>query len=445
MPEAHSYWSASGFARDVACPGSKVLSEGLSSKAGRDAAWGTVAHEIADELLRSPSSAISVGAEYEQDGFTIVVDDEMVQVIDTYITQARELAIGADTTWSEQRVNYSTWLGTEADEAWGTLDFSAYWAGEARLLIADLKTGRGVTVSPVQNEQLMLYAAGKLQELDAVGLDVETITLAIIQPRVFKEPQTWSLSRVELEQWLGYTAAPTVRAVEAARVEYFETDDLEAWNAQHLRAGDHCKSKFCKARATCSAYRESMSAAVFDSAPATPDEFVNLDAQPGLVGASGSDWLAASWSKLELIRDWCNQVEAECERRAHAGDPVPGTKLVLGNEGNRAWGDEAEAEKTLKSMRLRDDQMYTRKVLTPPQVEKLVEKIDKKTGQPKPVKEGQPEPLLSSRQWKKLEGLISRAPAKPVLVSASDPRDEYLVKQVAEEFDAAPLSADDII
>ena len=100
-------------------------------------------------------------------------------------------------------------------------------------------------------------------------------------------------------------------------------------------------------------------------------------------------------------------------------------------------------------MRLRDDQMYVRSVLSPTQVEKLVEKLDK-DGTPKPVKEGQPQPLLSQRQWKKLQGLIARAPGKPVLTDASDPREEYRVTPVADAFepvtDTPPaLSADDIL
>jgi len=448
MPSAHSYWSASGFARDVACPGSKILSEGVVDKSGRDAAWGTVAHDIAEQCLLDPATTPEsfLGTVVEQDGFDIIVEQDMVDVVNTYLDQVAELSAGAAITWPEQQVNYSSWLGVDEDEAWGTLDFSAYWPDMAVLLIADLKTGRGVTVSPVENEQLMLYAAGKLQELDALGLEVDTIHLAIIQPRVFSKPQTWSLSRADLEAWLTEHARAAVEASLSAKEDFYSAMTEEAWAQTYLRAGSHCREKFCKARKSCPAYRGAVTAAVANSEPATPDEFESLVT---VVEHSDSAWLAAAWKKIALIRDWCNQVEAEVERLAHEGTPVEGTKLVIGKEGSRAWSDAAEAEKALKSMRLRDDQMYVRSVLSPTQVEKLVEKLDK-DGTPKPVKEGQPQPLLSQRQWKKLQGLIARAPGKPVLTDASDPREEYRVTPVADAFepvtDTPPaLSADDIL
>jgi len=437
MPEAHSYWSASGFARDVACPGSKVLSEGLADNVGRDAAWGTVAHALADRVsegeLAQPREAID--EIHLQDGLSISIDEPMIEVVDTYLEQRAVLAEGADLTWNEQRVNYSSWLGVPEDQAWGTLDFSAYWIERQHLLIADLKTGRGVTVSVVENEQLMLYAAGKLAEMDAVGLDIETITLAIIQPRVFSEPQTWTLSRAELEKWLNATAEQAVATSIAAREQFFSTDNIDHWNQDYLRPGAHCREKFCKARATCPAYRGVVADAVFASAPATPDEFEDLT-EPFCVpnGDVATEWLGVSWKLLPLIRDWCNQVDEEVHRRLHAGEEVPGAKLVEGKQGSRAWADVTKAEDTLKSMRLRDDQMYTRTVLTPPAVEKLVEKVDK-DGKPKPLKEGQAKPLLSQRQWKKLQELITQAEGKPTVVAAGDPRPAITVQPVADAFE----------
>lgn len=448
MPEAHSYWSASGFARDVACPGSKVLSEGLPDNVGKDAAWGTVAHSLADRVSEGELAATeqALGEIVLQDGFSIEIDQDMVDLVNTYLDQRAVLAEGSDVAWNEQRVNYSSWLGVPETDAWGTLDFSAYWAERAQLLIADLKSGRGVTVSVVENEQLMLYAAGKLQELDALGFDVDTITLAIIQPRVFSEPQTWTLGRAELEKWLRGTAEPAVRKVILAREQFFLTDSIDHWNQAYLRAGSHCREKFCKARATCPAYRGVVADAVFASAPATPDEFEDLSAAtlPGDPTATPAEWLGASWKLLPLIRDWCNQVDEEVHRRLRAGEEVPGTKLVEGRAGSRAWEDAAKAEEVLKGMRLRDDQMYTRAVLTPPAVEKLVEKVGK-DGKPKPVKEGQAKPLLSQRQWKKLRELITQTDGKPTVVAADDPRPAITVQPVADAFEVQAGEEDSII
>jgi hypothetical protein len=44
---------------------------------------------------------------------------------------------------------------------------------------------------------------------------------------------------------------------------------------------------------------------------------------------------------------------------------VPGFKIVRGRMGNRAWRDPDEAEATLKSFRLKHEQMYSYKVAPP--------------------------------------------------------------------------------
>ncbi|MCC8381285.1 MULTISPECIES: DUF2800 domain-containing protein [Xenorhabdus] len=51
-----------------------------------------------------------------------------------------------------------------------------------------------------------------------------------------------------------------------------------------------------------------------------------------------------------------------------------GFKLVEGKLGNRSWGMESEGEAMLKSFNLKQDQMYTKKLITPPQAEKVLKK-----------------------------------------------------------------------
>lgn len=95
--------------------------------------------------------------------------------------------------------------------------------------------------------------------------------------------------------------------------------------------------------------------------------------------------------------------------------PVSGFKLVTGKQGNRAWRDEVEAEELLKSFRLKQDQMYSQKVISPTQAEKLLKKE-------------------SPRRWTKVEALITRSDGNPTIAPESDPRPALNVNPV-NDFD----------
>lgn len=58
----------------------------------------------------------------------------------------------------------------------------------------------------------------------------------------------------------------------------------------------------------------------------------------------------------------------------HAGEAIPGFKMVQGKKGNRAWTDAEEAEKLLKSMRLKTEQMYDLKLISPTKAAALQKK-----------------------------------------------------------------------
>lgn len=434
MPGAHSYWSASGFARDVACPGSKILSEGLTDRAGASAAWGTIAHDLADHCIQTGEDPrASLDEIREADGITVVIDEEMVACVQDYIDQVKGLSVrmgvAADMTWSEQRVNYAQWLNVDPDAAWGTLDFSAVWIEQAHLLIGDLKTGKGVAVSPTENEQLMLYAGGKLVELDALGIDIDTVELAIIQNRVGDgRAKTWSLTRAELEAWLLGRARSAVATVENARQLQGTIDDSE-WQATFLKPGDHCREKFCKARATCPAYRAEVAvvAANIIYPPSSPDEFDDLTVVKPTKDED-ADWLAAAYAKLDLVRDWANAVEAEVHDRLNKGERIPGYKLVAGKSGARKWADEKAVEQMLKTFRLKVEEMYDFKLISPTSAEKLAKAE-----------------TIGKRQWPKLQALITRADGKPAVVPESDPREAITVQPVAEAFEVLAGNVNDLV
>ncbi|KOP31752.1 hypothetical protein AFK69_19215, partial [Xenorhabdus sp. GDc328] len=108
-------------------------------------------------------------------------------------------------------------------------------------------------------------------------------------------------------------------------------------------------------------------------------------------------------AQVEFVENWCKSIRARVSDELNAGYPIPGFKLVEGKQGNRSWGIESEAETMLKSFKLKQDQMYAKKIISPTQAEKLIKRDN-------------------PRRWAKLEPLIIRADGKPTVVPESDPR-----------------------
>ena len=409
---AHSKLSASAADRWIACPGSVVLSAGLPDNTSEYAAWGSVAHKIADKCLNDrllPEAFL--GTVHDQDSYKIKVDDDMVECVLIYLYNVVEMTAGADLFESETRTNYARWLAVDHDLAWGTADATAVIGTE--LQVHDLKTGRGVEVDAVENRQMMLYAGGKLLEMEALGIDIETVRLVIHQPRVRRAPSEWTLSRDELVAWLtGEARQGAQRVLQAHEAVEFDP---------YLAAGDHCR--WCRAKATCSALRAEVAATVADTVPASPDEFAVIAPSvnpPADTAHTQASWLAMCLSRVDMIEDWCSAIRAESLRRLSAGEPVPGYKLVQGKRGARQWADPAEAEKVLREQfRLPVEKAYDLKLISPTSAEKLAKAGD-----------------IGPRQWAKVIPLIVQRDGAPSVAPASDNRPAITVQPVAQAFDS---------
>jgi len=133
------------------------------------------------------------------------------------------------------------------------------------------------------------------------------------------------------------------------------------------------------------------------------------------IAPADDEWLSAAMGQAEQIEGWLKAVRAEVERRLLAGKSVPGYKLVKGKQGNRAWRDAEAAEALLKSFRLKIDEMYDMKVISPTTAEKVLAE--------------------SPKRWAKAQVLITRADGKPSVAPLSDKRPALEVKPVAEEFE----------
>ncbi len=415
------------------CPGKIVLEDGAPDTSNAYAAEGTAAHQVLTWALQEDRPAAAyLGRVIYLDGsgklcdqldsvYSFTVDDEMVENVQLCVDYVNDLRGDDGVVFVDIRVNYSSYLDVAEDTAWGTADVIVARGDE--LIVVDFKYGRGVEVSAERNPQMSLYALGALQAYQGLVADFTRVRMAIVQPRVKRAPSEWDCSVAELEAWGRSTARSAVASATLAA----ETFGAEGWQDTFLRPGEK-QCKFCKAKAACPALRAEVASAVSSSvgAPASPDEFADLDAVAAEeLQYADEAWLSVALGKLDLIEDWCKAVRAEAERRLLAGQPVPGWKLVQGKKGARQWADAKAAEDALKSMRLKQEEMYDMKLISPTTAEKL-----HKAG------------VIGPRQWLRLQELIAQSEGKPHVAPESDSRPALVVTPVAEDFN--DLTAGDL-
>lgn len=420
----HARLSPSSAHRWMTCPGSVLLESTQPDTSSSFADEGTAAHFLASQCLEQKVDAVSfkgrtilVGfknTEWLTEGWTageksttFEVDADMASYVQVYVDAIRRKAEGHD-LMVEVRVDFSRFVGVP--DQFGTSDAIVLSADGATMDVDDLKYGRGVRVDAEDNEQMMLYALGAYDQFEALG-DIKHVRMTIHQPR---------LDHVSvLEVSIDYLLAFGQRAKAAAQ-KAVDILDTGIYDMGELSPGDK-QCKFCKAKATCPKLAEKVQdelGADFESLTAQP-----YDA-PRAVAAISDDCLPLAMNAVDLIEGWCKAVRGETERRLLAGAPVSGWKLVQGKQGNRAWADEAQAEETLKAMRIKHDEMYDYKVISPTAAEKLFKAK-----------------VIGPRQWPALQQIITRSVGKPSVAPESDKR-EALVLRTADDFQAVDEGAD---
>lgn len=431
MTAAHSYWSASKFESLMLCPGKIVLEDGAPDNTNAYAAEGTAAHQVLTWALQEDRPAAAyIGRAIHLDDrgkpcdlqdalYHYEVDEEMAEHVQTCIDYCLDLKGDDGVLFADIRVNYSTYLDVAEDTAWGTADVIIARGDE--LIVVDFKYGRGVEVDAESNPQMSLYGLGALQAYQGLVADFERVRLAISQPRVKSAPSEWDCSVEELEAWGRSTARSAVNTCLIAKDTHAvgHTDFEKVF----LRPAEKA-CKFCKAKATCPALLQAVADTVSNQhAPASVDEFEPVGAD--VIRKAPADRVAYALTRVDLIEDWCKAVRAEAERRLLAGDKVPGFKVVQGKKGARQWADAKAAEETLKTMRVKLEDMYDFKLISPTTAEKLA-----KAG------------TIGPRQWPKLQGLITQNEGKPHVAPESDSRPALAVTPVVEDF--SDVTADDL-
>lgn len=376
----HALLSPSSAVRWLACPAAPLMEQGRPDEASPFAAEGTAAHEAAAIALLTDAPVTA------QKGMS----DDDLPAVQSYVDLSQSLCGQGAQLFIEQELDISPFTGEEG--AKGTAD--AIIVRPEEIIVIDLKFGRGVRVDAEQNPQLMLYAAAAQRQFDAQD---KPCRLVVHQPRI-NHVSEWVCSVEEMQLFLGRVS--TASGVARSIMERGAAADTDY---------NPCESacRFCRARAVCPALTAQVQQVV-------GTDFDAIDA-PEPAAPTDAEAIARALPFVPLIEAWCRAVTTEAERLLTAGEPVAGYKLVQGRKGNRAWTSAADAEAMLKTMKVRADDMYERRVISPAAAEKLA-----KAG------------TIGKRQWPKLQALITRAEGKPTLAPESDPRPAW---HAADDFE----------
>ncbi|WP_294826346.1 DUF2800 domain-containing protein [uncultured Gilliamella sp.] len=392
----HALISPSGAERWFNCPASLWLSRNEPDQPSEYAAEGTTAHALAEYCFKfnRPAKNLIGGRTVVN---AIIVDDEMSDAIQHYVDTVN----GIKSTMTdvlvfdvEQRLDFSELLdlstnintantGYKPEKSFGTAD--VVLLGDGWLQVHDLKYGKGVRVSAENNKQLLIYALAAYYYY-SLGCEINKISVHIHQPRL----NHYSEFTVTPEELFEFGKQLKEKAGIAYNI-YLNGPQT----ADDFCAGES-QCRFCKAAGKC----ETLSNHVAEAVNA---DFENLDETCiQQVDTLDSETLSNKFRSIGLIKSWITAVESRVHSELQQGNPVPGFKLVIGGQGKRAWVNEQDAENALKSFRLKQDEMYTRKLITPTQALKILKGSDKRIA--------------------KIEEIITRPDGKPTVVPESDKR-----------------------
>lgn len=428
---AHAFFAPSSLPRVTRCPGSLLLTHGMPDTQTVFAAEGTAAHWIADLSLRGKyrvdryagcwvavtktgeCSFVHDGnrdymaiREIDGDVLLFEVDDEMVVAVQEYVDWCNDLP---GDHYPECKVDISRWTPKATDglehvfvpsEAFepqrGTSDHAACAPG--RLVITDLKYGKGEKVFAERNEQAVAYALGFIDEWDWL-YDFQEIEIRICQPRL-DHYDTWTCTRAEIEEIGAYILERCTLALRE--------------DAPLVPGEKQCK--FCKANGLCRAQKDwlsSIRALAFDDLDNT--QFAEPD--PRLLT---SEEVVEAWRAHGLYMARFEAIAREILKYAEEDEnPFPGIKIVEGHT-KRRWKRQADVIDTF-CLDVPEEKMFKTKLVSPNQLSKLLPKAERE----------------------KIADLVYNPVGKPCIVDVSDKRIPYKAAKAARIDDVFDEIEDD--
>lgn len=315
---AHALLSASGSKRWLSCTPSARLEATLPEPKKGAGSFdfsqeGTMAHSLAEAKLRHHFGQIGY-EEYEREieiiKATPYYNEDFEANVDNYVLYVRSQIGEGDTPLFEQRVDFSDWV----PDGFGTADVVILSKHSIRVI--DLKFGKGVPVSAIDNTQLRLYALGAWSKFKEEYPDIKEVSYTIHQPRL-DSISTDGTSVAKLVDWANYFVKPKAKKAWAGSGEFLP--------------GEWCQ--FCRAKAQCRArsdFNQELAKQEF-RAPALLD----------------NDEISLVLTRAQDLRTWVNDVEEFALNRAVEENIVPSGYKLSTTTTHRKIADQALAATVL--------------------------------------------------------------------------------------------------
>lgn len=367
---SHAVLSASGSHKWLNCTPSARLEAQFKNETSVYAQEGTAAHELSEHKLREYLGIETKRPESEFDS------EELEYYTDAYVTYAVEQIKYAKQRCKdpivliEQRLDYSHYV----PGGFGTGDLVI--VADGTLDVVDLKYGKGVAVSAVDNPQMKLYALGALALFDNL-YDIKTVRMVIVQPRL-ESISEYEVSVDELISW--------------AETELREKAELADLGEGDFCSGEHCR--FCRARHTCRARAEehlSLAKYEFKLPSLLTDEEV-----------------AQILTVADRLSQWANDVYSYATDLAiNEGKEWDGFKIVEGRSNRKFTNEDSVANICIENG---FDEVYKKTLKGITDLEKY---------------------LTKKRFNELLGGLVVKPKGKPTLVPIGDKREKIIVNNTA--------------
>ena len=375
----HALLSASGASRWINCPPSARLTEGMADKWSAYADEGTAAHEYAEikltrrltkcnsadrERLDKQAEALKTNRYYNAEMEACI--QQYADLVEERFLEARSRSDSEDATvLLEAKLDLTEWV----PDGFGTSDVTII--SDGILEVIDLKYGKGVPVSAINNSQLRLYALGALSEFGWM-YDIHTVRMTIIQPRL-DSVSTDEISVEELNEWAESVVKPAASLAYAGEGEY--------------KAGDHCR--WCLAKGNCRARAD-------ENLKAIAYEFQ----EPALLS---NEEIGPILHIAGQLQSWVKDVQEYALEQALRGEKIPQWKLVEGKS-KRVITDTKKAAALLTEAGYSEDKLYK------PMELRAMTALEKAVGK---------------KNFAEILGdLITKQAGKPTLVAETDSRPE---------------------
>ena len=342
---AHAILSASGSKRWLSCTPSARLEATLPEQRKAEGSFdhsaeGTMAHTLAELKLRLQFNQIRQ-EEYDEEVKAIhkseYYNDEFEEYVNNYVVYTRSQIGDDDKPLFEQRVDFSDWV----PDGFGTADVVILSKHSIRVI--DLKFGKGIPVSAIDNTQLRLYALGAYAKFKEEYPEIKEVSYTIVQPRL-DSISTDGTTVHKLIDWANYFVKPKAKKAWAGSGEFLP--------------GEWCQ--FCRAKNTCKARSDFV------------NEIASLDFRPAPLLTDNEFELVLS--RGSALKTYVNDIEEYATQRAINENIVPiGYKLVV-PKGHRKIADFDLAAKVLQENGFKKEDLYETKPKSVPQIEKLGKK-----------------------------------------------------------------------